>query len=376
MRLMHLLLEKKMMVRTAFAGALCAAVFAASLGAVQASEAFKPITIVDQGTFMAGGTVKRTPGTYRAPSREREGQTLHGDHAAVRYQVPENAKALPLVFLHGYGQSSRTWETTADGREGFSTLPLREGYASYLVDQPRRGQAGNSTVPAGLKAATGDQFWFGQFRIGLWPGKFAHSQFPEGDAAMDQFFRMMTPDTGAMDAGVISDGVAAVFDCTGPAILVSHSAGGGLGWLTVLKTENIRAIVSYEPGSGFVFPEGEAPAPVENNGYRGAFKPVMVSEKEFLKLTRYPIVIYYGDNIPVRAVQQPHQDYWRAAVQMAKLWAQTVNRHGGHVEVMQLPDKGLKGNTHFPMSDLNNREVAGLLTAWLHDNGLDAGKTK
>lgn len=29
-----------------------------------------------------------------------------------------------------------------------------------------------------------------------------------------------------------------------------------------MKSPSIRAVVSYEPGSGFVFPEGEVPAPM------------------------------------------------------------------------------------------------------------------
>jgi hypothetical protein len=34
---------------------------------------------------------------------------------------------------------------------------------------------------------------------------------------------------------------------------------------------------------------------------------------------------------------------------------------------------GITGITHFPMSDLNNREVAEQLSRWLHDHGLDEG---
>ena len=35
------------------------------------------------------------------------------------------------------------------------------------------------------------------------------------------------------------------------------------------------------------------------------------------------------------------------------------------------PEAGLHGNTHFPMSDLNNMEVAELMAEWLHEKGLD-----
>jgi hypothetical protein len=65
-------------------------------------------------------------------------------------------------------------------------------------------------------------------------------------------------------------------------------------------------------------------------------------------LTEIPIMIYYGDNIPAEPTTLPAQDAWRARVQMAKLWRDTVNRHGGDVTVISLPEIGVHGNTHFP----------------------------
>jgi hypothetical protein len=37
-----------------------------------------------------------------------------------------------------------------------------------------------------------------------------------------------------------------------------------------------------------------------------------------------------------------------------------------------LADEGLTGNTHIPFADMNNVAVADLLSAFLHDHGLDA----
>lgn len=42
------------------------------------------------------------------------GQTSHVDHANVLYQIPEKETGLPMVFLHGYGQSRMGWMTTPD----------------------------------------------------------------------------------------------------------------------------------------------------------------------------------------------------------------------------------------------------------------------
>jgi hypothetical protein len=93
--------------------------------------------------------------------------------------------------------------------------------------------------------------------------------------------------------------------------------------------------------------------------------------EDFMKLTKIPIVIYYGDNIPTQAVENPGQEQWRAALTMAKLWTDAVNKRGGDVTLVHLPAIGIKGNTHFPFSDLNNVEIAELMSKWLKDKGLD-----
>lgn len=115
------------------------------------------LTICKQGSFLIGGSVKTQPGTYNTNQPlKADGQTLHGDHAYVSYQIPVNARKNPLVFLHGAGQSAKTWESTPDGREGFSTLFLRRKFSIYLIDQPRRGRAGRSMVDEAVKATTDD----------------------------------------------------------------------------------------------------------------------------------------------------------------------------------------------------------------------------
>lgn len=350
---------------------LAAGLFTTAEAPAAETKSQPPLLIQKQGSFAVGGTVIEARQPYDPLKPQAAGQSLHGDHASVFYQIPANARKLPLVFLHGAGQSARTWQSAPDGREGFQNIFLRRGYGVYLVDQPRRGEAGRSTVSAALEAAPDEQFWFGQFRMGLWPNFFEHTQFAQGDDALEQFFRQMTPNTGPYDAGVISDAMAALFEKSGPGILLTHSQGCGPGWLTAMKSENVRGIVAYEPGSGFMFPEGEVPEPIPNAGSFGPLQAGEVPLEQFKALTRMPIVIYYGDNIPAEAVSQPHQDYWRAALRMARLWAEAVNRHGGDARVVHLPEAGLTGNTHFPFSDLNNVAVADLLSQWLEEKGLD-----
>lgn len=334
-----------------------------------ANEETKPLVIREQGSFAVGGTVLQNPGVYDPIKRTPAGQTFHGDHAYVFYQVPLNARKLPLVFLHGAGQFSKTWETTPDGREGFQNIFLRRGFGVYLLDQPRRGNAGRSTVPVSITPTPDEQFWFDTFRVGVWPEYFPGVQFPRDEVSLNQYFRQMTPNTGPFDAGLISDAVVALFDKVGPGILVTHSQGGGPGWLTAIKSENTRAVVSYEPGSGFVFPAGEVPAAMPSAA--GTLEAVGIPMQDFMKLTKIPIVIYYGDYIPAQPSPNPGQDGWRVRLAMARLWADAVNRHGGDVTVVHLPEIGIYGNTHFPFSDLNNVAIADILATWLKDKGLD-----
>lgn len=102
--------------------------------AAGASLAMEPVNIIDQGSFAAGGTVVTAKTVYDPMQPKAEGQTLHGA-----------------------GQFSRTWDTTPDGRDGYRNIFLEAGYPVYLVDQPRRGTAGRSTVAGkmGLGRAPG-----------------------------------------------------------------------------------------------------------------------------------------------------------------------------------------------------------------------------
>jgi hypothetical protein len=343
-----------------------------------AQERAGALVIQEQGSFAVGGKVVMAPGTfdpighgaYNPAAQSVAGQTLHGDHAYVFYQVPANPRPLPLVLWHGHGPSGKTWETTPDGREGFQTLFLRRRFPVYVVDQPRRGRASRSTVPLSLPAAPDEQLWFGIFRLGLWPNLFPGVQFSSKPEALDQFFRQMVPNTGPYDAEANAAAVSALFDRIGPGILVTHSQSGTLGWMTAVRNRNVRAVVSYEPGGNFLFPEGEAPTAV-TFASGAPMKPPTVALADFMQLTKIPIAVYYGDNIPAKPAPEPGPDQWRVFLEVARHWRDAVNRHGGNVTLVHLPEQGIRGNTHFPMSDLNNVQVADLLSRYLAEKKLD-----
>lgn len=85
-----------------------------------------------------------------------------------------------------------------DGREGFQNIFLRRGFSTYLVDQPRRGNAGRSMVEGTVKPLADEQLWFNQFRLGIWPDFFDGVQFSHDKETLNQYYRQMTLTPGPL----------------------------------------------------------------------------------------------------------------------------------------------------------------------------------
>ncbi|ERA37236.1 hypothetical protein H001_00859 [Escherichia coli UMEA 3955-1] len=142
-----------------------------------------------------------------------------------------------------------------------------------------------------------------------------------------------------------------------------------LSWATTASLHNFimgcgaKFICPY-----FVFPEKELPAPMPSAFDTLKGEPVPM--EQFMALTKIPILIIYGDNIPDKPVAMPAQDSWRVRLAMARKWRDVVNKHGGDVTVTHLPEVGIKGNTHFPFTDLNNVQIADLVSRFLKEKNL------
>lgn len=320
--------------------------------------------------FSAGGTVTEpVEGEYDPTTNwmdaERPGNTAHVDHANVFYQIPVSDNGNPIVYLHGYGQSRMGWMTTPDGREGWSDIFLKHGHAAFLVDQPRRGEAGAATEmtkDAFLDAwaedskeyKPGDQAWYTHFRIGrVAPERYEGSQFPEGDEAQNQFFRQMTPNTGNYDQAVEAEALGAVLaevkEMTGSkSIYMTHSQGGAVGWDTDM--ENVAAIVAIEPGGT---PEA--------------------GSEQYNKLLEadVPIVIYFGDYIDNGPEDIMSTEFWKAVRDGALQFMENYNADGGDCTVVDLPKEGITGNSHFMFQEMNNGEIAEHIENWLAERGLN-----
>lgn len=317
----------------------------------------EPLVVARQGSFTIGGTVVSN----------EQGFKRHADHGYVFFQQPTHPHRLPVVLLHGIYQSTSTWESTPDGREGFQSMFLRAGYTTYNMTHPRRGNAGRAAVAGEVRMAFGEESWFTKWRIGRYPSYFENVQFPRDAESLNQFFRQITPDTVPLDFEVNTGAIAALFEKIGDAVLVAHSQGVMHAWKTIPKSTHIKAMVGLEGGGFFSFP---ADTDLRDIEVEEGVEYLRVSDEVFQSFTRLPILLIYGDNIPVMPCDVPELDIWRVRLQLAQRWADVVNQHGGHVTVLHLPSLGIRGNTHFMMQDLNNDQIAQIIFEWLEKKGM------
>ncbi|WP_371371137.1 alpha/beta fold hydrolase [Sporomusa aerivorans] len=349
-----------------------------SLAKETGNKGQQPIVLKTMGSLYFGGTV----------SSDNDGETFHGDHGYAQYFIPKNSRTYPLVMWHGLGQSGRTWETTPDGREGFMQILPRQDWSVYIIDQPRRGRAGRTQAtfadPNAIPTTARESAAWSVFRLGTWnppngPTFFPGVQFPQDAASIEQFLRQQTPNTGDEPSPSVehrdfmADTMVDLFRQIGPGILITHSRSGQYGWATAMKQpELIKAIVAYEPGA-FAFPEDEPPVDIatDNDLLKKSQAPQLVPKEDFLKLTKMPILVVFGDNIAKTPSSIYGVELWRMDIERAKQFVEAVNRHGGDAVLVELPEFGIHGNTHFPFADLNNVEIADYLTKFLKSKGLD-----
>jgi hypothetical protein len=259
---------------------------------------------------------------------------------------------------------------------------LGERYPVYLVDLPWTGRAGKACEeytwdPVNPGFSARNVF---TNRVGLWPPNtpFSEKRFFPGVAfshdpdVLDQYFRnqyveLNTPHNEDVESDALAVLLEEVYKEHGKgAILHTHSSGNTRGWLAALKTDKIGAIIAWESCS--MFPETDVPDPIPlaDGGFFSAWGRIVPLE-EFLKLTKFPILVVFGDNIP----RLPDGLDVRGAIrQRCILWSERINNHGGNATVLDLPDVGVHGNTHYPMADTNSDQVAAVVLRWLSQQGL------
>lgn len=339
----------------------------------------KPIELADMGSLMFGGKI----------SVENDGNTFHSDHGYAQYFIPTKSKSLPVVMWHGGGQSGKSWESTPDGRDGFWQIFTRARWPVFIIDQPRRGRAGRSSVQASgsdIPTDHKESIAWNTFRLGKWlppqtASFFHNTQFPLGQYTRDQFLRWQTPNTGPEPSPdhnervFLADSMISLLKQTGPAILMTHSLSGQYGWETAIRSPAlVKGIVAFEPGA-FAFPENDVPGNIETTipYVSTANAPQLVTPGQFKALTALPIIVIMGDNISSVKSKIFGEELWRVVQIRARQFVETVNRHGGNATLLMLPEHDIHGNTHFAFADKNNLQIAGHIEDFLHQQHLDSG---
>ena len=368
--------------------ALFGAVFLAASAATTASAEGLPTIAAKRSAFFVGG----------AYSGEAGKEIMRGQ-MYVEYLAPKKiTQKYPLVLVHGAAQTAINWMNTPDGRKGWAEYFLEKGYAIYMVDQPARGRsAWHPNVDGGLRTFTAQQIerqFTAPAFYKAWPQAEKHTQWPGsgekkgrmGDPIFDHFFasqvQSLASDVETQEK-VMAAG-AALLDRTGPAILVTHSQSGLLGWVMAeARPKLVKGILTIEP-SGPPFenavtsttkarPWGLTDIPLAYDP--PAAKPEDLKPVKQDKPDRADLVACTLQSEPARKLVTLSKIPTLVVVSEASYHAPYdhctaayLKQAGVPVTFLRLEDKGIKGNGHMVMYEKNNLEIAALLLDWAKKN--------
>jgi pimeloyl-ACP methyl ester carboxylesterase len=267
----------------------------------------------------------------------------------VQYFLPKNRRGkLPLLMWHGGGLTGVTYETTPDGRDGWLNMFIRKGWDVYNSDAVERGRSGFAgpdvwkSEPNFLTKANP----FERFRIGQGPGSWSADPtkmkplpgtlFPV--EAYDNFTKQIVPRWLDTDDAVIA-AYTALVDKVCPCVILFHSQAGAFGFkVAQARPDKVKALVAVEP------------AVPGDKDKAAAIKDI-------------PVLMMFGDYIP-------QDSRWPKMRQQDLDYVAAVRAAGGSVDVVNLPEIGIAGNSHMLMMDKNNAVTAELIQTWLAAKGL------
>ncbi|MEU2349388.1 alpha/beta fold hydrolase [Modestobacter sp. NPDC049651] len=296
------------------------------------------------------------------------GDLAHDDRGAwqlgpawVQWEAPaELTGRPPLVLVHGGGSQSTDWLGTTGAAPGWADLAVDAGFPVYLLDRPGHGRSPWDPARLGPRTAFPDHAGAGFLVPPDGDRAAAHTGWPWG----------RTPGSAHLDAQVASSAgmlrdaalgqdldarrLVDLLERTGPAVVVTHSAGAPAGWLAADgRPELVRALVALEP----LGPPG---LDLTRLGVTGRLdggltcRPLRRDDDGRLPgLAGVPVCVVTAD-----------------ASGRAAADAQTVAflRDGGvAVDHLQLGEHGIRGNGHGFPSEVGNDRSFALVAGWLAD---------
>jgi pimeloyl-ACP methyl ester carboxylesterase len=335
------------------------ALAAAMPAAAQQTAEPPPLQVREIGSLHVGGRVATLSGlpereiVYTAgapPVRVNPNGEFQVEQMYAQYVRLQNPRARqPLLLWHGGGLTGVTWETTPDGRPGWQMFFLRAGHDVYVSDAMERGRSGWARFPEILPGEpvfrTMGEGW-GLFRIGPadgWNSDAARRRAYEGTrfptTAWDQFMRQGVPRWTTTDRQ-IQAAYDALVQQVCPCVVMVHSQGGNFGFNAALNApDKVRAVIAIEPS-------GAPPA-----------------SADAARLREVPHLVVWGDFIQGNA-------FWDRLRGNVAAWQDRLRAAGGVADTLDLPQEGIRGNSHMLMMDTNSDEIAARIQQWMERRGL------
>jgi pimeloyl-ACP methyl ester carboxylesterase len=315
-----------------------------------------PINLRDQGFFWTGTRLKEVTSTGR-DGKTSTGTAIYGP-MYVGFELVQNKRhPYPLVLVHGGGGQATDWMGTPDGRDGWLDYFLAAGFDVYFVDRPAHGRSPGSRFYGEEGDPVTTQQIANAFTI-------RSKQYPGGGGAdtkeLAQHTASSEPGPTASNK-MLQEDLAELLDRIGPAILVTHSAGGVSGWLaTAARPKLVKAVLAIEPAMGIT----------ENLAPLITFQPALAAGQK-IETVEVPskmagqnacqlqpagnvrtVPAYAGKQILfVESPFSPFTGNVHCSVDL-------LNQLGAKAKLARLVDYGIQGNGHFMNEELNNGEIA------------------
>jgi len=310
----------------------------------------------------------------------------------VQWEAPETVtKPYPIVCIHGGGGQGTDYLGTPDGRPGWATFLVQEGYAVYVVDRPGYGRApfhpdvlgpAGSLFPYELVSALLTRSAGGPMDH---PTANLHTQWPGTGAPDDPSVHQFAAGASWLPGDLPSshaierDRGAALLDDLGPAILMTASAGSPMGWLTAdARPSLVKAIVAVEPlGPPFLVNRDlELSLDWGLTAVALTFDPPAASAEELRKATVDEWTLQAEPtrmlptlaDVPIAIVEAEASIFAASCPATAAFLEQA----GCRVDRIVLAEHGVHGNGHLMQLERNNREALEPILRWL-DETVDNG---
>ena len=320
-----------------------------------------PIRLKDQGHFYVGIRQFEIPANPDAGRFGMAGVGVYGQ-MYVGYQLPETrTQKYPLILVHGGGGQATDWMGTPDGRDGWLDYFLAAGFDVYFVDRPAHGRSPKNTRYGALAEPPSSGFIGFLAKSDNYPGK----GDPRDPMTLAQLASSNPGPT--VDNDMLKEDFAELLDKVGPAIVLTQSAGGPSGWMSIdAKPQLVKAVVAIEAGGGLerlpltwepALKEGEsiqtvAVAPKSE----GLAACNMQPENNVRKLPNFK-------GIPILGIVSSQSAMFTPSYHCT---IDFINQAGGSATLLRLKeDAGIDGEGHFMQGSYNNGKIAQLMIEWM-----------